>query len=346
MQQTREQYSCVFLSRDPTQWMMPTARGVLPSFSRTWPLFGPDAFTMCSTWSAVNTFGYRPNPYCGTLCGVDRLEPGGHHDRPDLDLLVAVLLPVVDRLRLADGGADAAGIRLEVDAGVVVDDRLVRHGLHRRDVDGRHRAEGQLAADLLGLVVDRDAAGGADLGAGAAGDALVRGLVVWRADVARRAAVEEPEDVRPDHVRADPHAEAAEDAGVVAAAEARLGDPVLLRHRVQHRDVAAAGEQPFEDQRPRAAHPVGLGEHLDAVGDGVVAGRHQAHAAPHVHLDGADAADAVRLDQRVMAERRDLHPDLLRHLHERRAVFGLGLDAVNRDCHELHRGLQHSGTGR
>ena len=122
--------------------------------------------------------------------------------------------------------------------------------------------------------------------------------------------------------------------------------PYSSAMRVEHRHVAAAGEQPLEDQLPRAAHPVGLGEHLDAVGDGVVAGRHQAHAAPHVHLDGADAADAVRLDQRVVAERRDLHPDLLRHLDERRAVFGLGLDAVYRDCHELHRGLQQSGTGR
>ena len=65
----------MFLSRDPTQWMMPTARGALPSFSRTWPLFGPEAFTMCSTWSAVNTFGYRPYPYCGTLCASTGWNP-------------------------------------------------------------------------------------------------------------------------------------------------------------------------------------------------------------------------------------------------------------------------------
>jgi len=60
MQQTREQYSWVFLSREPTQWMMPTASGLRPSFSRTWPLFGPEALTMCSTCRAVKTSGYRP----------------------------------------------------------------------------------------------------------------------------------------------------------------------------------------------------------------------------------------------------------------------------------------------
>ena len=57
MQQTREQYSWVFLSREPTQWMMPTAFGFSPFFRTTWPLVGPEALTMCSIWSAVNTFG-------------------------------------------------------------------------------------------------------------------------------------------------------------------------------------------------------------------------------------------------------------------------------------------------
>ena len=57
MQQTREQYSCVCLSRDPTQWMMPTTAGARPSLSMTFPPVGPDAFTMCSICSAVNTLG-------------------------------------------------------------------------------------------------------------------------------------------------------------------------------------------------------------------------------------------------------------------------------------------------
>ena len=77
----------------------------------------------------------------------------------------------------------------------------------------------------------------------------------------------------------------------------------------EDRHVAAARQQPLEDQLAVAAHAVESGEDLDAVGDGVVAGRHHAHAAPHVHLDGADAADAVRLEQRVVAERGDLDPE-------------------------------------
>jgi hypothetical protein len=60
MQHTREQYSCVFLSRDPTQWMIPTVCGSEPSRQTTLPLVGPDAFTMCSTCSAVTTLSYRP----------------------------------------------------------------------------------------------------------------------------------------------------------------------------------------------------------------------------------------------------------------------------------------------
>ena len=230
MQQTREHQRLVFLSREPDAVDDADRPGRAPVPQQDLAAGRAGRVHQALDLERGVHVRVAAVPVLRDLRGVERLEAGGHDDRPDLDLLVAVLLAMVDRLRLADGGAHAAGIRLEVDAGVEVDHRLVRHGLHRRDVDGRHRAEGQLAADLLGLVVDRDAAGGADLGAGAAGDALVRGLVVWRADVARRAAVEEPEDVRPDHVRADPHAEAAEDAGVVAAAEARLGDPVLRRH--------------------------------------------------------------------------------------------------------------------
>ena len=53
MQQTREHHSLVFWSRDPTQWMMPTAFGFFPSRTTTSPPVGPEAFTSRSTSSEV-----------------------------------------------------------------------------------------------------------------------------------------------------------------------------------------------------------------------------------------------------------------------------------------------------
>lgn len=104
--------------------------------------------------------------------------------------------------------------------------------------------------------------------------------------------------------------------------------------------MAASGEHPLEDELARPSHAIGLGEDLNAVGDRVVAGGHHADPAAHVNLDRADAAHAVGLEQRVMAQRGNPDAGLLRHLQQRRAVLGFGPDAVDRDCHELHLGLQ------
>ena len=60
MQQMAEQYSLVFLSREPTQWMMATARGsVTPSRSTMRPPVGPAALLMRSNSMLVKTLGRR-----------------------------------------------------------------------------------------------------------------------------------------------------------------------------------------------------------------------------------------------------------------------------------------------
>ena len=49
MQQTREHHRLVFSSREPTQWMMPTLLGLLPSRRITSPPVGPEALISRST---------------------------------------------------------------------------------------------------------------------------------------------------------------------------------------------------------------------------------------------------------------------------------------------------------
>ena len=81
----------------------------------------------------------------------------------------------------------------------------------------------------------------------------------------------------------------------------------------------------FRSRRTRGE----FGQDLDPVGRRVVARRDHADAFARSHLDGADAAHAVGLQERVMAQSRDLDPKLLRNIEDRRPVLGFGLNTID-----------------
>ena len=69
---------------------------------------------------------------------------------------------------------------------------------------------------------------------------------------------------------------------------------------------------------------------------------HRAHVAVAVgcgHVDEALAARADRLEERVVAEARDLDPDLLGRADDERSLRNRGLDAVDHERDEVRRGL-------
>ena len=118
----------------------------------------------------------------------------------------------------------------------------------------------------------------ADIGACPAGNALGRSLAVGRRDLTSRASAEEAEHIGADDIGANPHTQPAQNAVIVSAAESRLDDAVLRGELFQDRDMAATRHDPLDDQLSIAAHAVRVGQHLDAVGCRIIAGRHHADA--------------------------------------------------------------------
>ncbi len=109
--------------------------------------------------------------------GVEWVKAGSHDDCAHAHFDELVLLLVIDCSWRADQAAHPAGVRLEVEAVLAIDDRHIGHSLGKRNKDIAPAAQPHVKVQqqrsrlLVGHVGDLDRPGRADELAGAAGDA-------------------------------------------------------------------------------------------------------------------------------------------------------------------------------
>ena len=147
MQQTREHQRLVFLSREPTQWMMPIDLGWLAVAQDDVAGRRAGGVDQALDFQRGVDVGIAPVAVLRRPADIERLEPGGDDDRAHLDLPELLLLLEVDRLLLAAGlhagllalvRQDAA---LEIQADFRIDQHHLGRGLGERNVNRLALAE-------------------------------------------------------------------------------------------------------------------------------------------------------------------------------------------------------------
>ncbi len=103
MQQTREHQRLVFLSREPTQWMMPIAFGLLAVAQDDVAAGRTGGIDQALDLQGGVDVRVGAVAVVRDAVGVEGLEAGGHDDGADLDLLDLSCLREVDGLALAAG---------------------------------------------------------------------------------------------------------------------------------------------------------------------------------------------------------------------------------------------------
>ncbi len=102
-QQTREHQRLVFSSREPTQWTMATFFGRLAIAQDNLAFGGAGGVDQALDLEGIIDIGVNAVAEEGGPFGVKDLEPGGHDDRADRDVLDFLGLLEVDRFAVAAG---------------------------------------------------------------------------------------------------------------------------------------------------------------------------------------------------------------------------------------------------
>ena len=128
------------------------------------------------------------------------------------------------------------------------------------------RPHNQAAPAGIRLVRDHfNAAGGADIGAGAAADTDIGASLERRCHLALGAAVGQADGADPDHLLAEADAEAAEDALLITLLfEAGRFNTHLPGHCLQYVHIRSAGQQQFDKHAPDLPDLGGIGKDLHA----------------------------------------------------------------------------------
>ena len=289
-----------------------------------------------------------PVPVAGNLGGVEQIEPGGHDDRADLDFFGGVDLIVHDRVGVANRLARAALAGLEAKARLLVDHRLVGHGLGKGHVDARPahqslvelRRDGPRRSQRDGRQIDTVRR--ADHLARPARHTEGRLPVVGGSDLLLRAPVRKIDRPHAHPLRTNPGTQPAKDAVLVLLGEAGIFDPQLLGHLPDGLDPRTARQEQLHHDAAGPPHPFRVGLHLQAFLGGIDA-RSLNLRAPREHdLHQAEATRAVGRQRLMVAERGNLDAHLLRGLEDHRSLGYFDRLAVNRQTDHIR--ADHSRT--
>ena len=116
---------------------------------------------------------------------------------------------------------------------------------------------------------------------------------------------------------AHPHAFAAQDAVAVAFGVTGFGQPQLLGHHLEGRNLRAPGQEQVHDKPPGFLHFFGVGLDGDPLGHRIGAGRGEQGAGPGGDLHHAEAAAPVRFEALEMAQGGDSKAQLAGGLEDR-----------------------------